>query len=47
MRATKTTHIFEVDGHSVKFSSHFDSGNLRNVTQLSSNQVAHTAYSSK
>ena len=31
MRAGKTTHTFKVDGHQIKFSGDFDSGNLRNV----------------
>ena len=34
MRPTKTAHSFEVTGHHVKFSSNFDSGNLRTVTQV-------------
>lgn len=33
MRPTKTSHSFEVKGNEVKFTSNFDSGNLRNVTQ--------------
>lgn len=33
MRPTKSSHSFEVKGQEVKFSSNFDSGNLRTVTQ--------------
>lgn len=39
MRPTKTMHIFEVEKHSVKFSSNFDGGNLRTVTQIGAHKV--------
>ena len=34
MRPGKTTHIFEIGDYSAKFSGNFDSGNLRNVLQI-------------
>jgi hypothetical protein len=39
MRPTKTTHIFEIEKKSVKFSSNFDSGNLRIVLQTAADAV--------
>lgn len=37
MRPTKTAHSFQVGGEEVRFSSNFDSGNLRTVTQVGVN----------
>jgi len=47
MRPGKTTHIFEVGYHSVKFSGNFDSGNLRNVRQIGSDEVISYSFSFK
>lgn len=38
MRPSKTSHCFQVKGREVKFSSNFDSGNLRTVTQTGAYQ---------
>jgi len=47
MRAGKTTHIFQVEAHNVKFSGNFDSGNLRNVVQTAPFNVTPHSLSSK
>jgi hypothetical protein len=41
MRAGKTTHIFQLGEHSLRFSGNFDSGNLRNVLQRAPFEVPH------
>jgi hypothetical protein len=45
MRAGKTTHIFQLGEHSIRFSGNFDSGNLRNVLQLAPFEVSYALQS--
>lgn len=40
MRPGKTTHIFQLEEHSVRFTGNFDTGNLRNVLQVAPFEVS-------